>query len=802
MYAMIHILHAFLRKIACFAVAALLTVAAGGAPSPVQAQSPALMKAQSAQAETQKQAVAKRQHRERRKALEAAGLSDTEIEDLIATLESPDARDRLITRLKGLRAATAKDAASPAGATPGKKDGGIRNTGDRVVSLVSQRIDMISGELVSGAGLLLDVPRIFAWLERQYDDPAARDAWLRVLWKVILVLVAGFAAELLLRWLLARPRAAIEIAERESVWLRVLFLFARTLLDILPIVAFGGAAYIVLALIDPAESTRLIAIALVNASVISRAIMAAARMFFAPKVSNLRVLTLSDESATYFVIWTRRFTNLVVYGFFLAEAALLLGLPAGGYIALTKAIGLLITLLLMIFVLQNRRMVADVVRGEQEKGSVGVRMLRRRFADIWHVLAIIYVFALFLVWALEIKGGFEFVFQATVLSVVILFVAKLVIIGSHHGMEVGFGIRPEVMAKFSGLAFRANRYFAIVHYVIHGLVIVLAIFALLEAWGIDAFAWVGTPVGQHVTGSVVSIVFVAVLSILIWEMVSSVIERYLSRDENGDEMVSARAKTLLPLLRKAALIVIATISGFIILAQIGVNIGPLLAGAGVVGLAIGFGSQTLVKDVITGLFILAEDQFSVGDVVRVSDKAGLVEAITIRTIRLRDLSGNVHMIPFSSVNTVENMTKDFSRYVFDVGIAYREDVDEVIEVLKALGEEMQADTYYGELITLPLEILGLNEFGDSAIVIRARFTTRPIKQWEVGREFNRRIKRRFDELGIEIPFPHQTVYFGESKGGGAPPAFVRLEGAPTDPSADASSPDRSPGSSDDGAKGT
>jgi len=198
----------------------------------------------------------------------------------------------------------------------------------------------------------------------------------------------------------------------------------------------------------------------------------------------------------------------------------------------------------------------------------------------------------------------------------------------------------------------------------------------------------------------------------------------------------------------------------------------LLAGAGVFGLAIGFGSQTLVKDVITGVFILAEDQFAVGDVIRVNDQTGLVEEITIRTIRLRDVSGNVHMIPFSSVGMVENKTKDFSRYVFDVGIAYREDVDEVIDVLRDLGAELQEDDYYGPLINQPIEVLGLDKFADSAVIIRARLTTKPIKQWEVGREFNRRMKHKFDELGIEIPFPHQTVYFGEEKGGGAPPAYV------------------------------
>ena len=191
-----------------------------------------------------------------------------------------------------------------------------------------------------------------------------------------------------------------------------------------------------------------------------------------------------------------------------------------------------------------------------------------------------------------------------------------------------------------------------------------------------------TDAGRRILGSAVSSGLVIVVAVILWEVVSSVIERYLARGEDGNREVSARAKTLLPLLRKALLLVVGTIVVLIVLSEIGVDIGPLLAGAGVIGLAVGFGAQTLVKDVITGVFILAEDQFAIGDIVRVNDKSGAVEEITIRTLRLRDLSGNVHIIPFSSVSMVENMTKDFSRYIFDVGIAYREDVDEVIEVLR------------------------------------------------------------------------------------------------------------------------
>lgn len=734
--------------------------------TPASAQAAIVLKAQQAQAESQKQAVAKKQATEKRKALEAAGLKPADVNDLVSTLENPESREQLITRLRTLGAVASADEAKVA-KPPGR-------FGGRIVETLSEKIDKVSQQLVGGAAFLLDAPRILQWLERQATVPENREIWLRVLWKVLAVLFVGFVAEWIVRRLLARTRSAVEGQERDSILMRVPFLFVRTVVDVLPIAAFAGAAYIVMPMLEPTEVTRLVTISLVNASVIARAVMAAARMFFVPRATNLRIVRIGDETANYIVLWIRRLTNIAVYGYFFAEAALLLGLPEGGYLALTKIIGLLLALLMTILILQNRAAIAAWIRGTSDSGFSGTRMLRRRIGDIWHVLAILYVAAVYLIWALEIAGGFELVFRATALSIVIVFLAKLLIIGSHTALDKGFGVRPEIIQKYPGLAVRANRYFAIVHIVISSAIAIVAAFAVLEAWGVNSFVWVGTDVGRRVVGSIVSSTFVIVIAVILWELASSAIERYLARGAEGEVELSARAKTLLPLLRKALLIVVTTLVSFIVLSEIGVNIGPLLAGAGVVGLAIGFGSQTLVKDVITGVFILAENQFAVGDVIRVNDKAGLVEEITIRTIRLRDVGGNVHMIPFSSVTMVENMTKDFSRYVFDVGIAYREDVDEVIEVLRSLGAEMEADEYYGELINQPIEIMGLQKFDDSAVIIRARLTTKPIKQWEVGREFNRRMKRRFDELGIEIPFPHQTIYFGEDKAGNAPPAPVEL----------------------------
>ncbi len=239
-----------------------------------------------------------------------------------------------------------------------------------------------------------------------------------------------------------------------------------------------------------------------------------------------------------------------------------------------------------------------------------------------------------------------------------------------------------------------------------------------------------------------------------------------------DEEFQKRTTTLGNIVRYALISIIVAISGITVLREVGINIGPILATAGIGGLAIGFGAQSLVKDVISGFFILMEDQIRVGDVVEIGGKSGSVEKISLKTTVLRDLAGNVHYVPNGQISVVTNMTKEYSRYVFEIGVAYKEDVDEVMEIIKKIDEEMRHDPEFKDDILEPIEVLGVDQFADSAVIIKARTTTLPIKQWRVAREFNRRIKKRFDELKIEIPFPHVTVYMGEGKDGQAPPLRI------------------------------
>lgn len=236
------------------------------------------------------------------------------------------------------------------------------------------------------------------------------------------------------------------------------------------------------------------------------------------------------------------------------------------------------------------------------------------------------------------------------------------------------------------------------------------------------------------------------------------------REVEGNNQLATekRVKTLTGLLRTICLTLLWVVAVVMGLDQIGLDITPILASAGIAGLAVGFGAQNLVRDVINGFFIILENQVRVGDVAVVNGTGGLVEAISFRTITLRDLTGTVHIFPNGTITTLANMTKDWSYYVMDIGVAYKEDTDRVAAVMKEVSKELQEDPEFGPNMLEPLEVLGVDKFGESEVVIKARLKTLPVKQWMVGREYRRRLKKAFDEKGIEIPFPHRTLYMGEA----------------------------------------
>ena len=264
---------------------------------------------------------------------------------------------------------------------------------------------------------------------------------------------------------------------------------------------------------------------------------------------------------------------------------------------------------------------------------------------------------------------------------------------------------------------------------------------------------------------------VALILFVAW-IVTKLIRKFLQRFERqlisrskaqGEPLSESekRIDTILKLVRQATLLVLWITVGLIVLKQIGVEVAPILASAGIVGVAVGFGAQNLVRDVISGFFIILENQIRVGDVAIINGTGGLVEHINFRTTVLRDASGTVHIFPNGTITTLSNMTNEWSGYVFEIGVAYKENTDQVVEVMHAVGQELFADQKFSELMLGEPEVFGVDKLDDSAVIIKGRIKAKPARQWDVGREYLRRIKLAFDAKGIEIPFPQRTVYLGD-----------------------------------------
>lgn len=690
-------------------------------------------------------------------------ITVAELEDLVDAIEDDGERQALVQRLRTLIEIKKAEA--------GVEDAGDRTLGTLLIDQLSVHSEALGQQLSATAGALLNAPAALVELRDSLTDPEIRKRWITALLTFIAVVSAGLLAGRLVRHLLKRPLEAVSHHKGEGAFVTLPVLLARLILILVPPAAFAVAGWTAVSMFSDDRIARAIALSIIYAVAIAGAVNAVARTILAP-AATVRPLKIDDETAQYLYIWVRRITGLGVYGYFAVGIAGFLGLsdPAQGF--LLKLVSLALALLAIMLILQNRKSVAGYIGG---KDAVRFATLRRRVADLWHVLAILYVVLVYLVWLSDMPGGFVYIVRATTLSVVSVIAAFLLLGFVLRIVDDAFSLSPEIRARLPALEARVNRYFPVVKTTLRGLVWAVAALAILQAWGIDILLWLNEPAGHALMTRVASIGAIVLLALVGWEAVSAAIERYLSSE---DGMHSQRARTLLPLIRKVILVALTVVVGLTVLSELGINIAPLLAGAGVVGLAVGFGAQTLVRDIITGLFILIEDTISVGDYVTLGDHGGTVEVLSIRSIRLRDPSGTVHTVPFSDVTSVINYTRDFAYAVLDIGVAYKEDVDAVSHVIAEVGAELRQDPDLADSILEDIQLQGLDRFDDSAVVIKARIKTAPGMQWAVRRAYNRLLKRRFDAEGIEIPFPQQTVWFAEDEGQDAKPSLKSKKAKP------------------------
>lgn len=685
-----------------------------------------------------------------------------ELKDLVSTLEDDAARTAFVRQLRALIAArsqTAGDSAEPPGGP--------------LLAFASEIAERIGGRAIAAASVMLDLPRTLSGAWSKLAQMRTSAAGAADVGRLAIVFALGLAIQWAVRRVVRRPQTRLSAWSTGGFGQRLGLLFVYTLLDLAPIVAFAAAAFLALSMAELSRGVRLVALAVINAHILTCLVMAVARLVLAPRAASLRLMRIGDEAANYFYLWLYRLSAVAIYGYMLAVASLYLGVPRGVDRVAIDIVGLVVAVMIAMFVLQNRLSVTAWLRGTDPSAGASPSSwarIRGWLAGGWHILALLYLLAAYVIWAADVPGGFRFLVRGTALTVVVLLAARLISAGAHSLVRRGFALSEETKARFPSLEARANRYTSVFHTAVRIVIYGVATLAILQAWNIDSLSVLASDLGKQALSSLFTISAVFVVAFLIWEGANAALDYHIAKA--GGSARQAKLRTALPILRRILMIALAVMVVLSVLSQLGINIAPLLAGAGVVGIAVGLGAQNLAKDVLKGLSILMEDSIAIGDVVTVGGHTGIVEGLWVGSLQLRDLDGTVYTIPFSEVTTVVNMTKDYSYAVIEASVSYREDIDRVADVLMEIGATLQADPVVGPDILEPLEVLGVEQLGESAVVIRARMKTRPIKQWGVARAFRRRMKMRFDELGIEIPFPQRVVHIA-----GAPPSPLQPHAA-------------------------
>lgn len=713
-------------------------------------------------------------------------MGDT-IDRLIEVLEDDAARAELLDRLR----TSAPDADTPADQIVDTISDGSEPPDDlsfgRRIAIVTQEIsEGVADRLTRTWTQLTRAPQVLDGLSGR-EGSVLLDA-LRDLALVIAVTLVSY---LLLRRVGKMVYTRMGASARDGGIARTFTLYAASaLIDALIVAAAWAAGYaITLLALGEFGQIGIRQTLYLNAFLLVELAKVALRMVLSPSTSSLRPLPLGDHAARYLAGRLGLIFAVIGYGQLLVVPIINSNVSFAAGRAVSTLIAFAVLAFAIWLVLRNRRAVTDWMLGRADQSAeadaevlpdtAGAPPRRRRgplhyLARHWHWPALAYLTAMFLV--VLLRPG-DAVFRSFIASGQVLVVGLLGFAVSgfiSRAMVRGIVLPVGVSARVPLLQTRLNTFVPRALFVLRLVIFLLVLLLALNAIGlIDLRLWLASRIGLSLTTMFFSVVFVLLVAFAVWLALTSWVD-YRLNPEFG-QVATAREQTLLTLLRNAATIALIIVTAMFVLSEIGLDIAPLLASAGVLGLAIGFGAQKMVQDIITGIFIQFENAMNVGDVVTVGGTTGTVERLTIRSVSLRDVQGVYHIIPFSSVDMVSNYVKDYGYFLCDMGVAYRENVDEVKQAMLDAFTELKGDPAVAEGILDDLEWFGVQAFGDSAVVLRARIKCVPGKQWATGRAYKEVLKRVFDARRIEIPFPHQTIYLGEAKDGQTQSVKVDLE---------------------------
>lgn len=688
----------------------------------------------------------------------------TELERLAEVLEDPALRDQLIQLLRA--PGIAPEVEPPRPATFSERLAELTQSGAQNLVAQVQAVQQSWQDFMSAETVL--------------DVNALSQQALQILILIAAVVVFFW----LLRWLAQHIYARLDGLAHDSGMLRLRALSVIVLGGLVDLALVGVAwalGYgLALLLVGTGGELELRATLFLNAFLMVEAVKALVRVFFAPRQDNLRVLPMTAEDAAYWNAWLARLITFVGYGVLLVVPWVAVDFSVALSDLLYVVIKLIAVLYALTIIIQNRRLVALKLERRADLVEQGaLRLAWLVLARSWHLLAILYLVVFGILSLVRPEDALVVMFQATIQMVMAVTVGGMLsaLLGralGHHGYFAA-----ELHERYPTLEARLNDFIPQLLKGLRGFILVVVISVVLDAWNVFNVAqWLASETGTQLIFTLVTVLLIILAAKAFWIVLASWIEHRLSA-ETGSGEPSAREKTLLTIFRNAIMVTLIILTTMVVLSELGLNIGPLIAGAGVVGLAIGFGAQKLVQDIITGVFIQMENAIHTGDIITVAGITGTAEKLTIRSLGLRDLAGTYHFIPFSSVDSVSNYMRDFAFHVGHYGIAYRESVDEAIAQLHLAFAAMRDDFAQSPetaqyLLTDELAVDGVSALADSSVNIRVRIKTKAGEQWAVGRAFNGWVKKYFDLAGIEIPFPHTTLYFGEDKAGQAPAAPIRL----------------------------
>ncbi|MBB5446585.1 MULTISPECIES: mechanosensitive ion channel domain-containing protein [unclassified Paraburkholderia] len=530
-----------------------------------------------------------------------------------------------------------------------------------------------------------------------------------------------------------------------------------TLVRLVPIAVFVGAASALMSIFTGNGTPQDRALdSLIDVYVVCRCVVIVGAFFLQPSAPRLRLLRMGDAWAAFVLGWIVRIVSVVGAGVALAEVAQALGMNYAAHLALLKVVALAGHVMISILVLRCAKPVANRIRN-RFAAHESLEMFGNAFADAWAVVTVVIVMGLWFVWAFDVRNGYHALVNIGGMTLAILIGARLVSIVIFGALARIFHVQDE--ASRSLVHEHAYRYYPALRRVIGWIIGSVTALVLLQAWGVDVIdLFRSGTIGHRLASALATIAVAAIIALVVWEVVNVSAERRLDNwTSNGDLVRAARLRTLMPMLRTALFCVIALVVVLTGLSQLGVNIGPLLAGASIFGVALGFGSQKLVQDFITGIFLLMENAMQVGDWVTLAGVSGTVEYLSIRTVRLRGGDGSLFTVPFSSVSTVNNTNRGIGNAAVRVNIVFGQDVERAIDTLKEIGASLRTDDNFKDGILADFSFWGVDAVDGSAITLAGQMQCRDTSRWGVQREFNRRILERFSELGIEIANPQRHL---------------------------------------------